>query len=160
MLLSDFFDHLSYGDLAQYKLGTDDAGYISEADYPKIVSFINRGLSRLHTRLPLKHGQILMQTTLNQKTYKLVSTFAASTAPDVADGVNRFILDHESPFKDDIITVEKVQSQSGFEFPMNDASEDLTVLTPSYNTLQFSQPKDEICGGHVPRTTSTATERP
>ncbi|WP_370242895.1 hypothetical protein [Marisediminitalea sp.] len=144
MLLSEFFDYLSYGPLAQHAVGIDDTGNIANKDYPKVVSALNLALTRLHTQLPLKAGQLLVQTNTNQNLYTLSSKFAASKAPAEPDGVNRYILDDSDPFGDDIITIDQVIDEKGESYSLNNENVEKSVFTPAFNRIQFSEPLDQV----------------
>ena len=61
MKLSDFFTHLSYGVLSQYAIGTSDTGEIDEKQYPRMTALTNLGLTKLHSQLPLRFEQVLLQ---------------------------------------------------------------------------------------------------
>lgn len=144
MLLSEFFDYLSYGPLAQHAVGIDDTGNIANKDYPKVVSALNLALTRLHTQLPVKFNQVLVQTNASQSLYTLNSKFAVSNAPAEPDGVIRYILDDSEPFTDDIITIDEVIGQEGGEYTLNNENVETSVFTPAYNRIQFSVPLDDI----------------
>lgn len=144
MTLSDFFDHLAFGEMANYSLGTDDAGRIREKDYPRLVTFINSGLTHIHTKLRLKQSQVLIQTNQYKTSYPLRSVYAVSNTPEIADGVQRFILDTDSPFVDDIINIEEVVPQDGEPLAINDHNDDTSVFLPNYRELQFAAPQDTV----------------
>lgn len=144
MQLSDFFQHLAYGELSQYSVGSSNHGEISEKDYPKLLTFLNLGLTRLHTALPLRMEQLLLRTNAFQRTYKLVSSNAVSTATDSDNVELRYILDSQRPFQDNILRVEEIVNEDEIEYPLNDHSCDTSVFTPLVNELQFTNPQDEL----------------
>ncbi|CAA0365713.1 conserved hypothetical protein [Alteromonas alvinellae] len=129
MLLSEFFDHLSYGELSQYGVGTDDAGKIANKDYPRIISFINTGLTRIHTKLPLRMDSVRLNTTSDQMRYELKST------ADWVEGV-------DDPFQDNILVINEVIGSDGESLVLNDDMDDATI-TVAGRTVTFEQPVDD-----------------
>ncbi|KXJ61642.1 MAG: hypothetical protein AXW14_08505 [Alteromonas sp. Nap_26] len=144
MKLSDFLDALSYGELSQYASGTEDSGRIWYKDLPKFITFINAGLLRLYTDLPISQKQVTVQTNVNQTKYLLSSEFALSKEPEGGDEVNRYILDLEDEFEDDIITIEQVVNENEFIFPLNSPDEEFAVFTPGPNRLLIPEPRNEL----------------
>lgn len=71
MKLSEFFDHLAYGELSQYGIGTDDAGKIAHKDFPRLSMLINLGLTRIYMKLPLDVKRIKLNVTEDVNTYPL-----------------------------------------------------------------------------------------
>jgi hypothetical protein len=140
MLLSDFFKYLAYGELSQYAVGTFDNGEIAQKDYPKLISFVNRGLTALHTKLPLRLEQVIVQVYGGQAEYTLSSDFAVSNTLD--DDTPKYLLDSSNPFKDNLIKIEQVFKEDGTELFLNDSADEDTVYTPQFNVLQFAKPFD------------------
>lgn len=142
MTLAEFFDYLAYSQLSQYALGTSNNGTISESDYPRLAMLTNMGLSRLHTKLNLKMDQVILRVNSFENKYILSSKFA-KTAPAV-DGISRYIEDTVNPFTDNIIKIEQVVHESNGEYTLNDETDENTIFTPNYRTLQFAQPNDGL----------------
>lgn len=136
MQLSTVFDYLAFGELSQYASGNNDAGRIAHSDYPKIISYVNLALTKLHTMLPLKSNQCLIQGNPAVVEYKLTK--------ENAQTVNEFgfILDNaDNPFTDDILSVVSVHSEIDGVLPLNDTSEEDGVFTPKYNVIQIGRPQ-------------------
>lgn len=144
MLLSEFFNHLSFGELSQYSLGTDDAGQIPVKDYPRVISFLNLALTRLHTRLPLRMESVEIQTSVLRDTYRLRSKFARSNMPIGASLEDYYILDATNPFKDNVLVISEVLNELGDSLPIGDSLEDKGVVLPDQLTVVFDTPLDEI----------------
>jgi hypothetical protein len=141
MLLSEFFSHLSYGELAQYNIGTVNNGKITDKDYPRLISFVNLGLTKMHTKLALRMEQVVIEVTGGQSKYILNRNFAVSNA---ASSENKYILDSHSPFGDNILVIESICNEKGKYYSLNDYEDEETIYTPSASTIQFSQPKYEL----------------
>lgn len=138
MLLSTFFEYLSQGELSQFSTGTDDCGEISTKSYPKIITHINLGLNKLHTLLPLRLEQLMLQCDPFTHDYLLESAFARSNNP------NGFILDSTGrPFTDNLLMVDEVITESGEPRPINKVNSPESVFTPTYNLLQVPNAKLE-----------------
>lgn len=144
MLLSDFLKHLAYGELSQLSIGVSNNGEIAEKDYPKVISFLNLGLTQLHTKLPLIWSEMLVRINPLNHEYILSSKYALSTNTSFALCDNFYILDRATPYKDTLLKIEEVNSESGHTYTINDRSDEDTVYVPKYNVLNFAQPKDEM----------------
>lgn len=144
MLLSEFFNHLSFGELSQYSIGTDDTGQIPVKDYPRIISFLNLALTRLHTRLPLRMESVEIQTSVLRDTYRLRSQFARSNMPTGASLEDYYILDETNPFKDNVLVINEVLNELGESLPIGDSLEDEGVVLPDQLTVVFDNPLDQI----------------
>ncbi|QPG06962.1 hypothetical protein IT774_07615 [Salinimonas marina] len=144
MLLSDFFDHLSYGELSQLAIGTNDVGAIAEKDYPRVTTFVNGGMTLLHTMLRLKVDQVLLQTNALQSRYVLSKQFAVSQSEGVDAGINQYILDEVMPFQDNVLAIETVVNSEGEPFSINDTNDPASVFTPNHREIQFYEPKDAV----------------
>lgn len=129
MLLSEFFDQLSYGELSQYGIGTDDAGKIAAKDYPRIISYINTGLTRIHTKLPLRMSSVRLNTTSSKMRYELRSS--ASWVEDI-----------EEPFQDNILVISEIIDSNGDSLTLNDDMSDSTI-TVAGRAVTFEQPTDD-----------------
>ena len=138
MLLSELFMYLAYGELSQMALGTNNRGGIDESDYPTLISHINLGLTNLHSRLPLKQSQVIIAQQSDRTLYPLTSAYAINSS---SAEKKKFILDSAAaPFKDDVLKIEEVYTESNTPLPLNDSAKDNSVFTPSFNTLQLPSP--------------------
>jgi len=142
MLLSEIFSYLSYGELSQYEIGTGNDGVISELDFPRVTSLVNRGLIQLHTKLPLRLEQVLVETNHADPRYMLSSKFAASNLTSTASV--KYIKDIAYPFQDNVIKIEQVFKSDDAELFLNDSTDPDTVYTPTKNTIQFANPFDGL----------------
>lgn len=123
MNLQDVFDHLTYGELSQLSMGGGDAGVISEVNYPRVLSHINLGLTALYKRFPLKEGRVAVAVVPGQLLYS-----TATVAPD-------------------LLKIEQVRTDGGFELALNDEADTYSLFTPTANALRVpadivSQPVD------------------
>ena len=74
MLLSEIFEQLSYGELAQLNLnGASDTPGISDANYSRVIASVNMGLTELHKRFLLKEREIELVVTPGMTMYSLAS---------------------------------------------------------------------------------------
>ena len=134
MKLAEIFSQLTYGELSQISLGGADAGEINEANYPKVLSHINLGLTALHTRFPLKEGRLRLQTHSGMLTYPLNSRFSVSNTRS-REAIRTIQDTVGEPFKDDIHKVERVYL-GDVELGLNDESTLMSCFTPSANVLR------------------------
>ena len=114
MQLSDLFEKLAFGELAQHKYGK--TGEILPADYPALISHTNLGLTDL-----CKKFHII------SKELELV----------LDEAVTHYVL---SDLVQDIIQIEAVHDSAGIPVPLNDEVQPSTVFTVGYNTLYVPAP--------------------
>lgn len=135
MFLSEFFNQLTYGELAGLAIGGINDGGIQSVDYPKIINNINSGLIDLYTRLNLKNKELTLQLYDHITTYTLHNDYALSNG--LSNQAYKYIIDSSSdPFKNDVLLVDSVFNEAGDEYPINEIKEKYSVFTPSYNTVQ------------------------
>lgn len=116
MLLYEFFQYLSQGELSQYAIGTENSGRIAEKDYEKVITHLNMGLTNLHSRLPLKQAQVIIRLSSNQTTYTLPV--------------------------ENVLKIEEVYTEDGTAQVINNPANPDSYYTPSYNKLQVPNPTD------------------
>lgn len=133
MKLKEIFDQLTYGELSQLSIGGGAAGMIRPEDYPRMVAHVNLGLMALYKRFNLKQKQFTINLQQGQLTYQLNSQFCASNSRSRAPV--KYIDDTANPFKDDLLKVEHVFAESGFEFSVNNAVDIYSMNTPTQRTL-------------------------
>jgi hypothetical protein len=135
MKLKEIFDQLTHGELSQLSIGGSDAGAIAPANYGKVLSHVNMGLTALYKRFPLKEGRLTVELQTGMTTYPINSNFAANSRRS-RESV-RFIKDSAvEPFKDDIHKIERVYTSTGYEMGLNDETDPFSVFTPSATVLR------------------------
>lgn len=144
MNIKSFFKYLSYGNLSQYAVGTGDAGEVAEKDYPKLITAINLGLTALHTQLPIKREQVIIETVEAQKTYILDSKYARSNTESIIPEDKRYILDTGAEFTNNVLMIENVIKETGVSYPLNVYGDNTSVFTPLFNRVQFSKPENTL----------------
>lgn len=159
MTLQEIFDQLASGELTNLHLGGPDAyvgGIIGPSYYPRLVSHVNLALTALYSRFLLKENRLTIELIPGQYEYQLASKFALSQEPTQMscgalelDGLPvpidvdapyypQFIQDTVCyPFRNDVIKVEKVLTPDGDELPLNDATDDYSIMTPTLTKLRI-----------------------
>ena len=141
MKLSELFSYLTYGELASLQSGGKGQGGIHPEHSDEILTYIRQGLTDLHTRFPLKQGELVVQLLEEVTRYTLLSEHAYSNTE--SDSYYKYIDDDGMyPFQDDIIRIEQVFNEVGCELMMNEESCNCTIFTPMYNVLQVTDPED------------------
>lgn len=149
MKLSEIFSDFVYNDLWNMQL----SGFVpedpeSEPDpkkYAQLVSAVNSGLERLYVRFFLRSEEHYVLLNSAQSTYKLHSDYAQTNTGSPIDIADRYIQDTvTNPFKDNILHIEEIYDEAGVKLPLNDETEDLSVYTPTYNTIQVPYPEDNM----------------
>ena len=137
MKLQEVFDQLTHGELSNLSIGGNEAGVINPANYDRLVPHVNLGLTALYKRFPLKENRFTLELQSNRTVYPLISKYAVSSTS--SRETVRYIKDSlAAPFKDDIHKIEKVVASSGYEFSLNDESDEYSVFTPSATVLRVS----------------------
>ena len=148
MTLLDLLKDLTYGELAQFKLGNLIPGeFESEPDptrYAQFTSAINLGLKEIYKRFFLASREIYIQQREEISTYILSSKYAQTNTDSPIPIEDRYIMDTvDAPFKDDTLKIEEVYDEEGNIIPMNDITEELSVFTPNYRSIQVPYPSDD-----------------
>ena len=105
MLLTEILDSLAGSELANLNCVVD--GAVLEAKIPAIVTAINIGLVKLHTRFQLKKRLLSLTVTSGRLVYELDSSNAVSV------NVGGYIQDVDDPFTDDLIQILTMTSTAG-----------------------------------------------
>lgn len=118
MKLVEIFSQLTYGELSNVSLGGVDLGEINESNYDRVLSHINLGLTALYKRFPLKEDRLVVPLEQGKFTYPLVG---------------------------DIHKVERVYTEAGYEFSLNDEASRYSITTPSASVLRV--PPEIVANG-------------
>lgn len=137
MTLGDLFEQLALGELSQHNIGS--SGQIQEKDYPKLISHLNLALTAVHTLLPLKENEVVVQQYDHITEYRLSAVYAQSNPdPDIE---YKWIVDTvESPFTEDILRIEAVFNEVGGPVPLNDEYDNTSMYSPAPDLLQIPFP--------------------
>ena len=73
MTLDDLFSDLAFGELNGTGMVGIDGGVIPLAKYPQVISYVNMGLTQLHTIFLLKENYVTCRELLGQTEYLLHS---------------------------------------------------------------------------------------
>jgi hypothetical protein len=133
MKLIEVFDQLSYGELSQISVNGGPAGQIRAEDYAKLVGHVNLGLTALYKRFNLKQKSFIIELQQGLFTYQLSSAYCKSNTKSRQQ--LKYIDDVAWPFKDDLLKVERVFAESGFEFAVNNPVDVLSMKTPTQRVL-------------------------
>lgn len=112
MKLSEVFNQLAYGELAQLKITELVNGVVGAERYPALIAHVNMGLNALFKRFNLKEGRVNIPLVPGTLTYSV-------NTPDV--------------FK-----IERVYTKEGWELGLNDEADYYSCFTPSTNMLRVS----------------------
>ena len=127
MKLSEVFTQLAYGELAQLAVVNEDGDGIAPTKQGQIVAHVNLGLTALYKRFLLKQGRVSIQLVQG------VSTYPLNPESDTV-----FIESVDSPdFLNDVFKIERVYTEGGVEFSLNDESDPYSCTTPSLSVLKI-----------------------
>lgn len=129
MTVEDVFDHAKYGELSQLgvvkNLTSSDQTKVNAAA-KQVLSYLNMGLIELYKRFSLRTEETVI-TMLNSQTIYEIS------AQGVIDG-------YLSAYPGDYNGVIAAYNEVGDEYPINEEEEPLSIMTPSWNTVQIPNP--------------------
>ena len=139
MKLSQLFSYLTYGELANLKVGGKDWGGIYPKYSDEVVSYITQGLTALHTRFALKHEEVIIQQFDHITDYYLRTQYAQQSTESTE--TYKYIMDSAAkPFTGDVLRIEELYDEEGEEVPLNDEVHDCSMFTPKYDLIQMVQP--------------------
>ena len=136
MKLIEVFNQLTTGEFSQLCIGGATEGEIAEANYGKVVNHINLALLALYKRFYLKEGRITLSMVPGRNIYPIHSKYAVSRTKSKEPV--KYLLDSTAePFTDDILKIESVQTDAGFEIPLNDVLNPLSIMMTSPTILRI-----------------------
>lgn len=139
MLLSELFEHLTYGELSQLSITGNGTGILPK-DYPVMASHVNLALTALYARLPLREEEAVIQLYDHITDYYLRPQFTQT----VGNAPIRYIIDTpENPFVNSVIKVTEVYNEAGVELPLNNLAKPSSVFNPSFDCIQVPYPVAE-----------------
>lgn len=136
MYLKDYLTELSYKELSNLALSDNGSGTIKPDRIPFVVSCINEALLRLYSKFMLKEGSLIVELRKWLSEYNLNSAYAYSNT----SSIDKYIVDGDQPFTDDLIKVLEVSDRFGRNIPLNNASNSMSVFTPRPDVLQVPNP--------------------
>lgn len=128
MLLTEILDSLAGSELANLNCVVD--GAVLEAKIPAIVTAINIGLVKLHTRFQLKKRLLSLSVTSDRLVYELDSSNAVSV------NVGGYIQDVDDPFTDALIQILTMTTTAGDNIRF-DGFNGVVLLNPK--TFRFAK---------------------
>lgn len=145
ILLQELFQDLQYGELSQFTITGDidePMTGITAQDYPAIVSHLNKALTALHTRLPLRDREVTVQLNDALAFYKLSSEYALTNTGST-EPIKYIIDSEERPFIDDVLGVTAIYDELGCEIPLNDENNCNSYWLNDHRTLQVVYPSSD-----------------
>lgn len=139
MILSEFFQNLSFGELSNLSIGNDGSGEIPGAHQGRIIKMTNRSLAAIYSRFRLLTKEVIVDCEDHITLYYLQKKYAKSSPEPVED--TKYITDTASdPFLEDIIKILNVFDVYGEQQMLNDPTEETSLFTPKFDCLQVNQP--------------------
>ena len=112
MKLSEVFNQLAYGELAQINIADMANGKVTSKHFPALVAHVNLGLSALFKRFNLKEGSVVVPLLPGTLTYPIP--------------------------QEDLFKIERVYTKQGWELGLNDESDVYSCFTPSTKALRVA----------------------
>lgn len=139
--LTELYKSLALSVLNNTSVITDDKKDIEPDMKEYILEFINEGLTRLHSRFPLKTNNVFVEMREGRTEYPLLARYSFMGF-DPALAQYPFIMDSASnPFKEDVIKILMVYDSEGQRRGLNDNHNPHGLFTPRPDTLQCIRPR-------------------
>lgn len=110
---------------------------LNEEYREEIIEYINSGLLELFNKYQLKVDYIYLELQEGKTRYELTSEHDMANWHEPAREMYIWKDSIES-FKDDLVKVLLIRDSYGYEIPLNDPNEVISVYTPEYNVLEVS----------------------
>lgn len=141
--LDDILRDLTYGEFANLNLGQflpeEHESEPDPASYAQLSSWINLGLKAIYSEFLLASDALIVQQYEAITQYVLSYDYAFSNTASVQDP--KYIIDTvENPWADNLLKIEAVYDEEGTQLPLNDDTEETSLYTPTYRTLQIPYP--------------------
>jgi hypothetical protein len=158
LTLQEVFDTLTSAELSQLSIGGQPMGTINTSNVRRVLPHVQGGLTALYTRFQLKEGQLWLVLRPNISIYQLSNRYLSRTADSVDEVRNLRNSDHGADFRfrNDILKVEAVLTESGLELPLNDATYAYNVRLVDLRTLVL--PRELVEPETIARVISTDVE--
>lgn len=138
MFLSELLTRLAQGELSNLSMSVD--GEISEPNVPKVVSYVNEALLRLHSRFVLREDDVLVEMIDGVATYELKAQYAQSYEGEI-EVPHRYIMDlGPKKFADDVVRITGAFDSLGNELELNNKLAPAGLFTPRPKVLQVPVP--------------------
>lgn len=125
--------NLTFGELEQHAVGGYSAGEMDEADYPKVMAAINRGINQIQQDLSINENAVRLRLIEGILTYPIHSRHSIANGTDPI----RYVDDStHAPFEDDILRIQQIYNKEGVELPINTRNRAETVYVPQHNVIQ------------------------
>lgn len=134
MTLEDIYKYLSSSELSQLQMGQDMDNEAANLDYIKLATHVNLGLTALHKRFFLREGRITIELNPMLTMYMLKGKYAKSNLTSLEP--IKYIDDSTETFKDDVMKVERIITENGKEFSLNDEYDPFSIITPSMHSIR------------------------
>lgn len=150
MRLSEIFEYLTTGELAQLHIGgMDPHAPWSQAraeDYQQLVAHVNVALKVLFSRFWIRSKEVIVDLYPHIQEYVLDRRYAETN--NLSLEPYKYIADSIfDPFCNDVLKIEQVFNEGGELMFLNDINEPWSVFTPSFRSVQIPFPM--ICNSMV-----------
>jgi hypothetical protein len=145
MTLKDIFRDLSYGELQGLAIGNlipdDNESEPDPKSYKQIMSHINRALTKIYSRFLLSSKEIYIEQTEDVAEYILDARYSQTNTDSDIPLEDRYIADSvTNPFENDVLKIEQCFDEGGNLLFLNDPTEDWSLYTPSFRSIQMPYP--------------------
>lgn len=143
--LKDIFVDLSYGELQGTALGNliaqDNESEPDPKSYAQLTSHVNAALRKLYTRFMLSAKELYIDQDESIETYYLLDKYAANSGS--AEPIKYISDSVANPFdQTELLKIEQCFDEEGNLLKLNDFSDELSLFTPAYNSIQMPWPNE------------------
>lgn len=134
--LKDFLQDIALGELSGTQVVEIGTYEIEPKNIARVIQALNQGLEYFYSNFPIRIEECIVERKLGITKYYLDSQYAYTNT----FGSIRYIVDHpQKYFEDNVLHILSVRDTKGFEYPLNDQYNPLSIHTPEYNCIQVSE---------------------
>lgn len=131
--VTQILQNLTFGELSQYAVGNAAGGIVAEAEIPKVMSAINRGVNQLQLDMGLHENTVIIRLREGTHTYLLDSKHSMITGTESVLYIDDSV---DQPFEDDVLRIRQIMNKYGQPHPINVKDDVNTLYTPTHKTIQ------------------------
>lgn len=141
MKLDKFLKDLALSELSATSAVDDDLVSFHETGLEKVMTYLNEGLTQLHTKFVLSQKELIIKTKVPYVEYYLRPEFAVSNPALVP---YKYIDDTSTDkFDGGLLKILEVTNSYGHEMYINDLEQPYSLFTPTFDCLQITNIHDE-----------------
>jgi hypothetical protein len=137
MIVEEFIENLCMGELSNLYIGLEGQVELHPQNKAKLINYMNQGLNALFSRFILRKKELIIIGKERMSTYIIDKTYSMTS------GTGKFKYIDDTcceTYDNDLVKILTVHNEVGLEFPLNVKSNNESLHTVAWNTLQIPHP--------------------